>query len=133
MWNLLDQQKYTRMLTTAMATNQEAGAINYYYVDESNSEVSVEQLKGRALVKGKGQPPVPMALTNTPPEVFNTHQMLVNTMSTFSAFSPAKAGVIPDGASGKAMGISIGQSEEYHQTFDKSFVIFNERKAECLY
>ena len=133
-YDILPLQKYMRFLTTAMATNQEAGAVNTYYIDETLGDVKMEQWQRRAWVKGKGPPPVPISLTNTPGEVFSTFELLGQFFSMFTAISELKSGNLPNDEklSGTAIGALLGQTLEFNQSIDKSFNMFNERKAELI-
>ena len=129
-FELLAPQQYHRMLTSAIATNQAAGAIsNFWHNNMQGGVVTKEIGKGMRLFEGPGDPPSPINMLQTSPEVFNSVGMAKEMINTPLAVSPVNSGQAQEGMSGKAIGFLAAETKQFNMSFDKSFTAFVETKA----
>jgi len=123
-FDLLPVQEALDLLYSTVTTNQATFGVQNILV-QKGSDISTSELSGGLNVieyDGKGNPPAPLNLTDTPPEVFNFIQMLEQVAETISGVNSVARGN-PEASlkSGAALALVQSMAVQFSMGLQRSY------------
>lgn len=122
LFDLYPIQEAINTLHSTILTNQAAFGVQNLFVPKE-SDINVTSLQGGMNIIEGNTPPVPLQLTQTPQEVFNYLQMLIQEMETISGVSSVTRGQ-PEASlkSGTALALVQSMSLQFISQIQQSYV-----------
>lgn len=131
MFDIYPLQEAINALMSGALTNQNAFMVQSVFV-QKGSDLNIEQIDGLTLMEGNSEPKS-VQLTQTPPEVFNMVNNLVQTSEILSGVSSVTRGQ-PEASLRSAQALALVQSMslQFQSAFQQNYVKFLENIGTCL-
>lgn len=126
MFDLIPLQESVNSLYSTIMTNQSTFGVQNVWI-KRGADIHVEALAGGMNVIESLEQPVPLNLTNTPPEIFKFLEMLVHAMETISGVNSVARGDPQSSLkSGAALALVQSMALQFTSGLQQSYIMFQE-------